>query len=89
MFGKPVLSCLVKGIVQLAEEKGISGLTIQTVTDDFAPYVKSKNTGMENLQKNLDTLFTVLSVNISGLARSLNYDGFLYIKNSERTTTAG
>lgn len=80
------LSCLVKGIMQLAEEKGISGLTIQTVTDDFAPYVKSKNTGMENLQKNLDTLFTVLSVNISGLARSLNYDASYIsrIRNGQR-----
>lgn len=80
------LSCLVKGIVQLAEKKEISGLTIQTVTDDFAPYVKSKNTGMENLQKNLDTLFTVLSVNISGLARSLNYDASYIsrIRNGQR-----
>ena len=84
--GSENLSCLVKGIVQLAEEKGISGLTIQTVTDDFAPYVKSKNTGMENLQKNLDTLFTVLSVNISGLARSLNYDASYIsrIRNGQR-----
>lgn len=84
--GSENLSCLVKGIVQLAEEKGISGLTIQTATDDFAPYVKSKNTGMENLQKNLDTLFTVLSVNISGLARSLNYDASYIsrIRNGQR-----
>lgn len=84
--GSENLSCLVKGIVQLAEEKGISGLTIQTVTDDFAPYVKSKNVGMENLQKNLDTLFTVLSVNISGLARSLNYDASYIsrIRNGQR-----
>ncbi len=84
--GSENLSCLVKGIVQLAEEKGISNLTIQTVTDDFAPYVKSKNTGMENLQKNLDTLFTVLSVNISGLARSLNYDASYIsrIRNGQR-----
>lgn len=84
--GSENLSCLVKGIVQLAEGKGISGLTIQTVTDDFAPYVKSKNTGIENLQKNLDTLFTVLSVNISGLARSLNYDASYIsrIRNGQR-----
>lgn len=84
--GSENLSCLVKGIVQLAEKKGISSLTIQTVTDDFAPYVKSKNTGMENLQKNLDTLFTVLSVNISGLARSLNYDASYIsrIRNGQR-----
>lgn len=84
--GSENLSCLVKGIVQLAEEKGISNLTIQTVTDDFAPYVKSKNAGMENLQKNLDTLFTVLSVNISGLARSLNYDASYIsrIRNGQR-----
>ncbi len=84
--GSENLSCLVKGIVQLAEEKGISGLTIQTVTDDFAPYVKNKNTGMENLQKNLDTLFTVLSINISGLARSLNYDASYIsrIRNGQR-----
>lgn len=84
--GSENLSCLVKGIVQLAEEKGISGLTIQTVTDDFAPYVKSRNAGIENLQKNLDTLFTVLSVNISGLARSLNYDASYIsrIRNGQR-----
>ena len=84
--GSENLSCLVKGIVQLAEEKGISGLTIQAVTDGFAPYVKSKNAGMENLQKNLDTLFTVLSVNISGLARSLNYDASYIsrIRNGQR-----
>ena len=84
--GSENLSCLVKGIVQLAEEKGISGLTIQTVTDDFAPYVKNKNTGTENLQKNLDTLFTVLSINISGLARSLNYDASYIsrIRNGQR-----
>ena len=84
--GSENLSCLVKGIVQLADKKGISGLTIQTVTDDFAPYVKSKNTGMENLQKNLDTLFTVFSINISGLARSLNYDASYIsrIRNGQR-----
>ena len=84
--GSANLSCLVKGIVQLADKKGISGLTIQAVTDGFAPYVKSKNTGMENLQKNLDTLFTVLSVNISGLARSLNYDASYIsrIRNGQR-----
>ena len=84
--GSENLSCLVKGIVQLAEEKRISGLTIQTVTDDFAPDVKNKNTCMENLQKNLDTLFTVLSVNISGLARSLNYDASYIsrIRNGQR-----
>lgn len=84
--GSENLSCLVKGIVQLAEKKEISGLTIQTVTDDFAPYVKNKNTGMENLQKNLDTLFTVLSINISGLARSLNYDASYIsrIRNGQR-----
>ena len=41
---------------------------------------------MENLQKNLDTLFTVLSVNISGLARSLNYDASYIsrIRNGQR-----
>ena len=84
--GSENLSCLVKGIVQLAEKKEISGLTIQTVTDDFAPYVKNKNTGMENLQKNLDTLFTVFSINISGLARSLNYDASYIsrIRNGQR-----
>ena len=84
--GSENLSCLVKGIVQLADKKGISGLTIQTVTDDFAPYVKNKNTGMENLQKNLDTLFTVFSINISGLARSLNYDASYIsrIRNGQR-----
>ena len=37
------LANLVTGIVRIAGEKGLSEFTIQTVTDSFLPYVKSKN----------------------------------------------
>ena len=68
------LANLVTGIVRIAGEKGLSEFTIQTVTDSFLPYGKSKNPNIDNLQKNLNTLLSILPVNISELAKYINYD---------------
>ena len=80
------LANLVDGIVRIAEDNGMSGFTVQTVTDSFLPYVKSKNFGTENFQENLNTLLSTLSVNISELARYLNYDASYIsrIRNGQR-----
>lgn len=80
------LANLVNGIVRIAEEKGLSKFTIQTVTASFLPYVKSKSPHIEKLQKNLNTLLTILPVNISELAKYLNYDASYIsrIRNGQR-----
>lgn len=80
------LANLVTGIVRIAGEKGLSEFTIQTVTDSFLPYVKSKNPDIDNLQKNLNTLLSILPVNISELAKYLNYDASYVsrIRNGQR-----
>lgn len=80
------LANLVTGIVRIAGEKGLSEFTIQTVTDSFLPYVKSKNPDIDNLQKNLNTLLSILPVNISELAKYINYDASYVsrIRNGQR-----
>ena len=80
------LANLVTGIVRIAGEKGLSEFTIQTVTDSFLPYVKSKNPDIDNLQKNLNTLLSILPVNISELAKYINYDASYIsrIRNGQR-----
>lgn len=80
------LANLVNGIVRIAAEKGLSEFTIQTVTDSFLPYVKSKKPDIEKLQKNLNTLLAILPVNISELAKYLNYDASYIsrIRNGQR-----
>lgn len=77
---------MVTGIVRIAGEKGLSEFTIQTVTDSFLPYVKSKNPDIDNLQKNLNTLLSILPVNISELAKYINYDASYIsrIRNGQR-----
>lgn len=80
------LANLVTGIVRIAGEKGLSEFTIQTVTDSFLPYGKSKNPNIDNLQKNLNTLLSILPVNISELAKYINYDASYIsrIRNGQR-----
>ncbi len=77
---------LVKGIVHIAENKGITDMTMQSVSDSFTPFVKSSTIDPKKLQTNVQTLFTLLSVSISELSRFLNYDPSYIsrIKNGQR-----
>lgn len=66
------LQRLVDGIVKLAEEKGDSALTRESVAQTleaalaFFPF--------ETLQKNINALISTLEINVSDLAHYLNYD---------------
>ncbi len=64
---------LINGIVSIAENKKIPNITVQSVSDSFSPYVRN-NVDIAHLQKNFHTLLTVVPINISDLARFLNYD---------------
>ena len=64
---------LINGIVSIAENKKIHNITVQSVSEAFSPYVRN-NVDIAHLQKNFHTLLTVVPINISDLARFLNYD---------------
>ena len=64
---------LINGIVSIAENKKIPNITVQSVSEAFSPYVRN-NVDIAHLQKNFHTLLTVVPINISNLARFLNYD---------------
>ena len=64
---------LIKGIVSIAESKKIPDITVQSVSEVFSPYVRN-NVDIAHLQKNFHTLLTAVPMNISDLARFLNFD---------------
>ena len=64
---------LINGIVSIAENKKIPDITVQSVSEAFSPYVRN-NVDIAHLQKNFHTLLTVVPINISDLARFLNFD---------------
>ena len=71
--GSESFARLINGIVSIAEIQKIPDITVQSVSDAFSPYVKN-NVDMTHLQKNFHTLLTVVPMNISDLARFLNFD---------------
>ncbi len=72
--GSENFSNLVKGIVQIAEEKNIADITTASVSDAFLPLIKNNTIDMEKLRKNLNQLLDILPVSVSELSRFLNYD---------------
>lgn len=76
---------LINGIVSIAENKKIPNITVQSVSEAFSPYVRN-NVDIAHLQKNFHTLLTVVPINISDLARFLNYDPsyISHIRNGQR-----
>ena len=64
---------LINGIVSIAESNGIPDISEQSVSDSFSPYVRN-SVDIAYFQKNFHTLLTVVPINISDLARFLNYD---------------
>ena len=64
---------LINGIISIAESKGIPDITVQSVSDAFSPYVRN-SVDIVHFQKNFHTLLTVVPINISDLARFLNFD---------------
>lgn len=68
------LKNLIGGIVQISENKKIPGITVQSVSDAFSPFVKSSTIDMKKFQSNFNTLLSLLSINVSELSKFLNYD---------------
>lgn len=68
------LKNLIVGIVQISESKKIPGVTVQSVSDAFSPFVKNSTIDIKKFQSNFNTLLSLLSINVSELSKFLNYD---------------
>ena len=61
--GSQNFSNLIKGIVKIAEEKAITGITMESVADDLLPFIKTSDIDMDKFQANLNLLLnTFLSI---------------------------
>lgn len=68
------LKQLIYGIVKLAQKRNLSSINDITVHSDFLRFLPDISADFSILQANLNTLFTMLSINTSEFARFLNYD---------------
>ena len=80
------LKQLIYGIVKLAQKRNLSSINDITVHSDFLRFLPDISADFFILQANLNTLFTMLSINTSEFARFLNYDAsyFSRVKSGER-----
>lgn len=80
------LKQLIYGILKLAQKRNISSINDITLHSDFLHSLPGTPTDFSILQANLNTLFTMLSINTSEFAKFLNYDASYIsrIKSGER-----
>ena len=80
------LKQLICGIVKLAQKRNLSSINDIMVHSDFLRFLPDVSADFSILQANLNTLFTMLSINTSEFARFLNYDASYIsrIKSGER-----
>ena len=77
---------LVKGLVAIAEQKHFLDITIESISDTFLEFVQLETIDPAKFQANFNKLLTALSINISELAKFLNYDSSYIsrIRNGQR-----
>ena len=69
------LTSLINGIITLAEQKDASGFSAEALKAQLLPFCTDvADVDFERLRSNFNTLLTVLSVNVSELSKSINYD---------------
>ncbi len=80
------LLSLVEGVVRIAENKEITGVTVQSVSDALVSFVKNDAIDMETLRINFNILLDTLSISIAEISRFLNYDASYIsrIRNGKR-----
>ena len=68
------LTALVEALAQIAQNNGQTDLSGEAIYHAFAELISVDITDTAILQKNFNTLLTALSINVSELAKALNYD---------------
>lgn len=85
-IGSSQFAQLIKGLAEIAEEKGKTHITVEILTDTFAGALNSKEEEFEIFHRHFITLLTGLEISMKNLADGINYDmSFLYrIRSGER-----
>ncbi|MGN0317889.1 MAG: hypothetical protein ACI4E1_08175 [Lachnospira sp.] len=77
---------LVSGIVQIANEKNITDITMETVSSDFISTLNQKNEDYEKFVANYNTIINTLGINMKVMSLATNFDvSYLYrIRSGQR-----
>ena len=73
-FNSKQFNNLISGIVKIAEEKNMKDITVQKVTNDFSKSFGKNSVNFDIIRINLKELITSLDINLSPMAKSLNFD---------------
>ena len=69
------LANLINGMIKLAEKRNIDGFSTDLLENELLPFCANRqNFDYEKLRNNFNTLISVLSVSVSELSKSINYD---------------
>ena len=85
--GSDNFTALIKGLVKIAEAKGIASVTEEAVTDALLPLIPNQSVDMARLQANFNALLSALPASVTELAKYLNFDASYIsrIRNGQRT----
>lgn len=85
--GSDNFTFLVKGLVKIAEAKGIASVTEEAITDTLLPLIPNQSVDPSRLQANFNALLSALPVSVTELAKYLNFDASYIsrIRNGQRT----
>lgn len=81
------LANLINGMIKLAEKRNIDGFSTDLLENELLPFCTNRqNFDYEKLRNNFNTLISVLSVSVSELSKSINYDAshISRIRNGQR-----
>ena len=73
-IGSEQLDKLASGIVAVAQSKGKSELTRNEVLEELSATLEEKDLNYELLLEHLNSMIRILNINISEMARGINYD---------------
>lgn len=85
-LGTKALEGLCSALAQIAAEKGVPGITADSVKASFADCADFVSADKELLRKNFNTLLAALNVNLTQLCQYTNYDAsaIFRIRNGSR-----
>ena len=81
------LANLINGMIKLAEKRNIDGFSANLLENELLPFcTATQDFDYEKMRNNFNTLLSVLSVSVSELSKSINYDAshISRIRNGQR-----
>ena len=73
-WGSEQMNSLAAGIAKLAQENNVTGITVESVLASFQTVLTDHEESFRQLAANLNQLISVLGLNVTKMARFMNYD---------------